>query len=529
MNHASVWWGSMIALPHLNNYKTKDMVNTFGRFLSLALVLAFTLSCSDEEHVSTHHGDAEIDFQVEQVYSRGFIDSDNLKTIGTGLSVYGFHNEKIFFDGTSMSMKDKNLEYDIVDGEARWIIKDGDTPVKYYWLDNGKYKFFGWLKHDKASGLTLPESWTFDETTQCLTIPEMVVDKDYNQFDFIYSDVHVRELDENTTDEVKQMPVPFVLHHLFASFGVGIRNSSEEDVTITKVALEGIHDKGGATIDYSDDISGVEYTETTLARSSGTPFIAYNGSGYLLPKEVGVVGDAFTGVKDKIYYMVWPQDKEVVAPTTPVTDVEGREYADTDSLLVVEFMREGEKYGKRIKLPEVAWEPGKKYHLEIQIADKLVELKVTVNPWGYTSASMDFSEEAVAIKEGGHLAWDENTCIKNDTEMKVYVNQGQPIEASFALDAPQGGQWRVSLEGDVTAFKILDDSAPVEDGIGPIDGTSHRIRIVPQINNPERQYTATLKFVVLTAEGKVLSVDDLVQDINGDEKPDLYTIVLQSN
>ena len=501
----------------------------FGRFLFLVFLSVFTLSCSNEEFDRPHDGDEEISFQVENVSSRAFIDENNLKTIGTSLSVYGFLNGQIFFDGTPMAMKNKNLEYDRVDGEARWIIKDNDSPAKYHWIENGTYKFFGWLKHDKASGLSVPDAWNFDELTNRFTIPQMVVDKDYNQFDFIFSDVHIRELDESTTAEVKQVPVPFVLHHLFASFGVGIRNSSEEDVTITKVALEGIHDKGGATIDYSDDVSGVIYTPTSVSRQNGVPFIEYNGGGYLLPKETGVVGDAFSGVKDKIFYMVWPQTKEIVAPNTPVTDEGEREFAATDSLLVVEFVREGQKFSKRIKLPEADWEPGKKYHLEIQIADKLVELKVTVNPWEYATGSMDFSNEAVAIKEDGHLQWDENTCIKNDTEKKVYVNQGQPIEATFALDAPQGGQWRVSLEGDITAFKILDDSAPVEDGIGPIDGTSHRIRIVPKINNPERNYTATLKFVVLTAEGKVLSVDDLVQDADGDEIPDLYTIVLQTN
>lgn len=505
------------------------MVNIFGRFLPLVFLSVFTLSCLNEEYDSPHDGHEEISFQVENVPSRGFIDESNLNTIGTSLSVYGFCNGQIFFDGTPMAMKNKNLEYDMVDGEACWIIKDNDSPAKYHWVENGKYKFFGWLRHDKVSGLTMPNSWTFDESNYTFTIPQTVVDKDYNQFDFIFSDVHVRELDEDTPTEVKQVPVPFVLHHLFASFGVGIRNSSEEDITITKVALEGIHDKGGATVDYSDDISGVIYTPTSISRLSGAPFVEYTGDGYLLPKETGVVGDAFSGVKEKIYYMVWPQNKEIVAPTTPVTDEGDREYAATDSLLVVEFIREGQKFGKRIKLPEVDWEAGKKYYLEIQIADKLVELKVTVNPWGYTSSSMDFSEETVTVKEDGHLKWDGNTCIKNDTEKKVYVNQGQPIEATFALDAPQSGQWRVSLEGDITAFKILDDTAPVEDGIGPIDGASHRIRIVPQINNPERNYTATLKIVVLTAEGKVLSVDDLLQDIDGDETPDLYTIVLQSN
>jgi hypothetical protein len=67
----------------------------------------------------------------------------------------------------------------------------------------------------------------------------------------------------------------------------------------------------------------------------------------------------------------------------------------------------------------------------------------------------------------------------------------------------------------------------MEDAMGPIDGMEHRIRIVPQITNAERAYSISLKFAVLTADGKVIPVDNLVQDEDGDGDADIYTIELQ--
>lgn len=131
------------------------------------------------------------------------------------------------------------------------------------------------------------------------------------------------------------------------------------------------------------------------------------------------------------------------------------------------------------------------------------------------------------VKESGRIQWDEATCLLDKAAKKVYVIQGKPIELTFAIDAPVGGQWRVSLDGDITAFRIIDDTPPMEDAMGPIDGETHRIRIVPQISNPERTYNASLKFVVLTADGKVIPVDDLLQDEDGDGDADIYTIELQ--
>ena len=132
------------------------------------------------------------------------------------------------------------------------------------------------------------------------------------------------------------------------------------------------------------------------------------------------------------------------------------------------------------------------------------------------------------VKETGHLQWDAATCAIDDSKKEVYVTNGAPVEGTFTIDAPQGGQWRVSLEGDVTAFSIVDDAAPTDDGFGPIDGKVHRIKIAPTIATPDRDYKVTLKFVAITADHKTYPADDMIQDNNNDGQADIYTIVLRS-
>ena len=179
-----------------------------------------------------------------------------------------------------------------------------------------------------------------------------------------------------------------------------------------------------------------------------------------------------------------------------------------------------------MKLPAENWEAGKKYFFELQVIDKLVELTSTVTPWEYTSTEVDFTQSAVEVNSEGRLAWDANTCTIDHANQKVYVRNGQPVEATFCIDAPLGGQWRVSLEGDVAAFSIVDDTAPTNDGFGPIDGQIHRIRIRPNISSPDRDYAVRLKFVAITADSKTLPADNMVQNTDADEEAEIYTIIL---
>ena len=486
-------------------------------------------ACTEDSAMYVPLTDKLIQFEAKAPSSRGFIDSQNIATNGTKLNLYGFH------DNDAMELEGKPLTYTNVNGENHWKVMDGATPQQYFWEESGDYTFYGWLAYDAAGSLSIPEGWTYDGTTRKLTIPETEVGEEYNQFDFVYSDVYVRDLDQLSSVAEKYATVPLTLNHLFSAFSIGAKNTTNEDVTITKIAIEGIHQKGSAVLDYSQNPVTVTY-DTSLGRDAEVPFmdnidneyeeVIYS---YRVAKENGVIGDAFFGGGNKVYHMIWPQKKEVVSPTNPIEGDDNRKFLATDSLLVVEYTMGGIEYKKRVKFPDMAWEAGKKYHFDIQFADKMVELKATVNPWNYTSSFVDFMDNSVTVKESGRLKWDETTCSVVPGEKKVYVSQGQPIKASFTLDAPTGGQWRVSLEGDAHAFAIIDDVLPFDDAVGPIDGKEHTIRITPKISNPERDYVVKLKFVVLAADGKVISADDVIQDKDGvNTTNDIYELILPS-
>lgn len=471
-------------------------------------------ACTDDAAMDVSFSDQQILFAANTASTRSFLDNQSLETLGTQICLFGSHN------GVSMELEGEPLTYARVGGENSWKVMEGSAPQTYYWAESGVYKFYGWLAYDAAGKLSMPDNWSYTGSTSILNIPETVVDKNYNQFDFIYSDIHVRDLDKLSSTMDKYATVALEMKHLFSSFSIGAINTTDEDVTINRVALEGIHERGSAELNYSGNSVSVIYKSTSTRRQTGVPFIELDKipineddstyASYLLPKMNGVIGNAFQGTSAKKYYMIWPQDSTVVSPQTDTAK---------DSLLVVEYETGGVQYTKRAKFPAMKWEAGKKYHFDIQFADKIVELKATVNPWNYTSVDVDFTDGVQVNKK---LTWNDTISIVDHTKKTVTVKQGQPIEASFLIAAPKGGQWRVSLEGDVQAFAITDDVAPIEDAMGPIDGTSHSIRVVPKISNPDRDYVVQLKFVALTADGRVIAADDVVQD------KDIYQLILPS-
>ena len=498
------------------------------RFLHTAVLPLCSLllsSCIQHEFPDSKSEENAISFQTEEILTRGFIGNDNLKTLGSKICMYAYHDDA-FLAEKRKPLNGKHLVYGTFDDINCWNIVDDDgTPITYYWEGKGTYRFFGWMAHDAASNLSIPNEWSYDNDTKKLTIPTTILNKDYNQYDFLFSEIHERILNAYNTGNA----VPISMKHLFTAFGIGFKNYSETPVTITQVAIEGIHDRGSATIDFSGSTSEANYGQTSIARTANTPFIAYNGSHEVAPK-TGTIRNIFNpDDTEQRFYMLWPQAAEVVSPSTPHTSTDPedeREFEASDSILVVNYTLGGEDYERRVKLPTENWEAGKRYYFELQVTDKLLELTATVIPWDYTASVVDLRNEAVEVKEQGRLRWDANTCTVDDVAQQVYVKNGQPVEATFCIDAPQGGQWRVSLEGDVTAFSIIDDAAPTTDGFGPIDGEVHRIRIVPHISSPDRDYAVRLKFVAITAGAKTLPADDMIQNTDEDEEAEIYTIIL---
>ena len=516
------------------NDKRSDMEKE--RILHIMTTLLFCglllNACQQEELPDVNQTD-EIHFQPgEHVFTRGLI--EGLAAEGTKITLYGYKGNNFLAAGKEKELSGKSLTYN---NESWFVVDDNENPLTYFWEEEGStYRFFGWLKRHGESN-PVPNAFTpsFNSTTKQCSIPELVVNTTSNQFDFLYSDVDERVLNAQNKLESVQMN----MHHLFTAFGIGFSNTSEDTVYIKKITLNGLHNKGLAVIDYSQTPAVITYNTSVSGNSQTTPFFQYTApaGGIKVPKGNGAIYNLLDpSSAEKEFYMVWPQQAEVVSPELDFANEE-EEAATPDYMfpLVLEYTVDGNEFKKRAKFPEGSWEAGKKHYFDVLVADKLLEIKATVTDWDYTTSSVDFSESAVVVKENNHLTWDSTTCIvENSTDAngkrvdKVYVKNGQPVEATFTIDAPAGGQWRVSLEGDVQAFTILDDSEPTNDGFGPIDSKQHRIRIVPTVSNPDRDYSVTLKFVAITVDSKTYAADDMVQDYDNDDKADVHTIVLQS-
>lgn len=495
-----------------------------GLFVLCVLLLC---ACQQEELLDANQTD-EIQFQTTAPLTRGLI--ENLAAEGTKIKLYGYKGNAFLAAGSDKELSGKSLAYN---GERWNVVDNAGIPLTYFWEGEGHtYRFFGWLEqYGENNPVPTTFNHSYDENTKRMSITDLVVNTTSNQFDFMYSEVDERVLDAQNKRDVVQMD----LNHLFTAFSIGFSNTSEDDVYITKVTLNGLHDKGSAVIVFSQ--TPTEITYTTSVQS--TPFAQYIAPdrGLFVEKKKGVVYNLFNpSSTGKEFYMAWPQDVSVVSPELDfANEEEEAAEPDTSFPFVLEYTVDGNNFKKRAKFPDYSWEAGKKYDFEVLVADKLLEIKATVTDWDYNYSSVDFSNNAVVVKEYNHLIWDVNTCIvENSTDAngkrvdKVYVKNGQPVEGTFTIDAPAGGQWRASLEGDVQAFTILDDTEPTDDGFGPIDGKQHRIRIIPTITNPDRDYTVTLKFVAITVDGKTYPADDIVQDYDNDDKADVHSIVLQS-
>lgn len=493
----------------------------------LPLCTLLLLSCNQDNISPAQDTENEIRFQTGTP-TRGLI--DNL-AVGSEICLYGYKDDNPFAkgsylaDGTSKALEGKTLAYRNFNGSNRWSVVNGDNPITYFWEGTGTYRFFGWL-HKDANGLTVPETnWntTYDDDDNNVLTIEATLDQSYNQFDFMYSDVDQRTLtDENMANE-KGRPVAMNMNHLFSAFSISLSNQSNKKITVKEVILKHIDKQGNATINYSDNSETgngkIVYNITESNNSTGS-FLTYgSNSGYEVAKG-SVERNIFSpGAEEKQYYMVWPQNLPVLNFAT-----EDEEEKADESLfpLVLRYTVEGDntEITKKMKIPHTNWEPGKKYSYEVLIADKIVTLNYTVKDWDEIKSNVDFKEGTATVATP--LDWEngeegeKNTCIVDGTNKKVYVLGAQAVEATFGFATPQGGQWKVSLKGDIEAFEI-------ENSQGPIDNNLHRIRILPKVINPERDYSVELEFVVITAKGET-HIANVVQTQGHD---DIYSIVLQ--
>lgn len=424
------------------------------------------------------------------------------KKEGNRLRIYDFNpSGKYFDDVIGPEIQGNNYGYSNV-----WPFEN----APHSWTAD-EHKFFGWLEKDAnmASNNT-PESFFgsgfgFNEDTKVLTIPAKEMNLSTPQFDFLHSNIIVRDMINAANYE----PVNLVFTHLFTAISFGADNGSDSNIEIIDFKIEKILNSRSATVSFAGDQPVVTYSDATtptyLTRSSGAFTLTPNQR----------VNNIFTHSDAQEFMMLWPLESTHLYSNAKVEEVDGVITYPAEYKMYIKYTADGSTFEKRMNFPDAPWLAGKKYHYDIVFADKAIQLNVLVKDWDYEHQNVDYTDAAVGVESTGVLKWDGTVSVIDETQKTVSIVNAQPAKGTFTIMTPLGGSWMISLSGDVNAFEVTPDNAE-------IDGQTAHITVKPLVSDPKRDYKVKLKFAVRRADGRVITADEEVQPI-------VYTIVLPQN
>lgn len=303
---------------------------------------------------------------------------------------------------------------------AVWPFKEGDAVKHYYWTKTGTHRFYGVLVKDNSGSapLTPTTGWGFDAAHKVYSVPTTTLTLTSPQFDFVYSNVIERNLDNGAPTTA----VPLKFNHLFSAFGFTFENDSPSSFNIKSATLK-VDDQAAATIDYSNvwdkgfapaDADNwnpaVTYTGLTMSSTTGI-------SGKPEAIQPATCYDMFQGVKisdmtnyDK-YTLIWPQDL-------------------TGKTLVMSYLVSGKRYQ---------------------------EVDVTVNKYTYTTSSgngnynVSFTDNLNNVWSSGDKSFDYN----KEGSHYVYVGRGK---GDYAVQSAYKSSWGNYTRSTITdkEFQLVD-------------------------------------------------------------------------
>lgn len=451
------------------------MKKIISHIITLVAAALTLLACNKKEMYLT---DFPITMSLTEACStKSLLDAETFETVGNQIKIYDYYT-----DGSAQ--RDGYYFNDLIQcaSAGNWPFVEGG----HKWTSDGIHKFFGWMIDDvNEKELFTP---TFTESTKVVTIPETTLSPTTAQYDFMYSNIHERNL--NTEPDYRV--VPLVFNHMFTAFNIAGKDVAlYNDYIIDYVELTGMVVTNSATIDYS-----VEGPNPTLTFGKGV-----TGDAYRLEHTGGIQLDAnfkdlATGETTREYLLAWPQAARAMKLTIGYqakdTSVEGSQY---------------HSYTKTITIP-YAWEPGKKNNLNLEFKDKEIALVYEVEPWNREPEEIDFSDE-VMVDEDAHIKWDESSVQHVDyVNGEVIVFDDKNIEATctFTILTPKGATWTASLiskEGHPDAFRLVDGSK-----YGNV-GEESTIKLVVTNQDPiSPKHVCELLITVQTADGRTIVVDD---------------------
>lgn len=394
-------------------------INTLAAAVFLAAALS---SCAkmrvETEDVRPAGTPIRMAVSSEGAQTKALFDADSFSAEGNVLQIWDVYFNSVvapqaYIEGTNVVSTGTG---------AVWPFKEGDAVKHYYWTKTGTHRFYGVLVKDNSGSapLTPTTGWGFDAAHKVYSVPTTTLTLTSPQFDFVYSNVIERNLDNGAPTTA----VPLKFNHLFSAFGFTFENDSPSSFNIKSATLK-VDDKAAATIDYSNvwdkgfapadaDNWNPEVTYTGLTMSSTTGI-----SGKPEAIQPATCYDMFQGVlidKDNManydkYTLIWPQDL-------------------TGKTLEMSYLVSGKRYQ---------------------------EVDVTVNKYTYTTSSgngnydVSFTDNLNNVMSSGDKSFDYNL----ENGYYVYVGRGK---GNFAV------RWAYkSYGGNYTRSTITDKESQLVD------------------------------------------------------------------
>lgn len=409
--------------------------------------------------------------------TKALLDAETFAAIGNKIQVYDYYTdanktESIYINDIATSS-----------GNGTWPFTES-----HKWTTDGVHKFFGWMTNDASSGLAATdlftsEDFTFDEGSKILTLPTTTLTQESPQFDFMYSNIHVRDL--NTNPYFTAVPLEF--SHLFTAFRVTAANNSSNDVWLKKVSINGLKNKRGASINYSGAEPAVSFTAPV-----GKQNFVYDVSdeGMLMTK-----GQTYY-VSSEDFQIMWPHTRDDFADAEIVLDYKYKEPSAATTI-------DG---NTTIQMKDLmSWKGGQKNSLGLMFKDKEISLTCKVEPWTVVADTIDFSDQ---ITISNPITWVPNSVESvdyNKGEVVLYTDSYSVAVCNFRIDTPAGATWTASLipiEGYSDAFKILDNT---KYGTVGVDSEIH-IQVTNMAPIAPR-HVVLLRITVQTADGRTIVAD----------------------
>ena len=457
--------------------------------MSVALMAA--VSCNKEQRPGHDITGYAIEFSATEAgTTKAMLDETSFAKAGNLIKIYDYFTPAGETSPETMPYIDDQIKSN-GPGNVIWPF----VNQRYNWTPDGSHKFFGWLAEDKnMSDDNTPESFFgtgFGYANQVVTIPSKTLNEATPAFDFMYSNVHVRDLNTNP-DYATAVPLEFA--HLFTAFSVAAQNMSPNfEITVESVGIEGLMNTRSATLNYANAGDG-EYPVVEYANMSNdnanSPDYSYAPSYKLGTNLI----DMSTKTTDRNYFMSWPMSVEESENVTLTINYR----VDDDPTVIT----------KNIPLSGKEWLAGKKNNINLVFKDKEIILQCIVMDWIPQEEIIDFSDQVTVDVP---ITWDESTVTSVNYETgEVILFDDTSIEATchFKFTSPKGATWTASLipiEGHQDAFEFVGSTKYGAVGVD----TPVQLRVTNQAPIAPR-HVCYLRITIQTADGRTIVVKNMI-------------------